>query len=301
MDAPLTPPKTPSSDGPETCGSTVRPKGNNVIRLVVDKSVFQRLCELPNPQERDSLSAEIYKRYEIVIPFALIEEVAVNWGKSGGTPLNSLMASELVRMEKYWMEDLSESSYLELIEGHRFSTPPQLNENTRRGVRSFFQSEAPEFKPFVAERKQLDQETIDQWKLAQAKIVSAGTVLNLKSNAELIQGPAVALIQAAFEIPAQKMGLLEGVFGDSFRKRHPERWDSITAAFEALTLEELLTFPIARNCVLARMIYWIGPIFVVTSNDNLRRKVVKNDKDNFADECYVAAALCCHRIITRDK
>lgn len=52
---------------------------------VLDKSVFQRIAELPS-KHRKATWDELHSRFQVVIPFVLVEEILVNRGNPEPIP-----------------------------------------------------------------------------------------------------------------------------------------------------------------------------------------------------------------------
>ena len=63
--------------------------------VIIDKSVFQTICSEPDESQRNFFWKEISSRYEIVIPFILIEEVWINLAKPGAK--NLAVVSEMAK------------------------------------------------------------------------------------------------------------------------------------------------------------------------------------------------------------
>src|SRR5258706_16110230 len=93
--------------------------------VVIDKSFFQAVCSAPKT-ERELFWKDISNRYQIVIPFILVEEVWTNLAKLGNK--NPFVVMEMVlalrEMLACWIDDETEIIFQELIQRKRIKTFP---------------------------------------------------------------------------------------------------------------------------------------------------------------------------------
>ena len=84
--------------------------------LVLDKSVFQRIAEL-TPAEREETWTKVREHFLLIVPNVLVEEILVNWGDAGATPLHvvNAMVDDVLRLHGYWLADEIDWAYHELV------------------------------------------------------------------------------------------------------------------------------------------------------------------------------------------
>jgi hypothetical protein len=113
--------------------------------VVIDKSFFQSVCSAPK-NERDLLWKEIAGRYQIIIPFILVEEIWTNLAKLGNK--NPFVIMEMVialrEMCACWIDDEVEIVFKELVQRKQIKTfPPPSQEIVTRLMAGMFYFYAP--------------------------------------------------------------------------------------------------------------------------------------------------------------
>ncbi len=269
---------------------------------VIDKSVFHELCKIPDELQQVRLWSDLQSRYQLVVPFALVEEIVVNTVKQSKPTIElSTLAAHLVRLQPCWMDDVIEASFCELVKGREFSTLPPLDDSIRARVCELGLDD-PGLAQWVAERVSVGKETLQNWRTTQDKILKTPSIPELKSRAELAGGRVMEALRAMFTTAETKEEFLHAVLGNSFKRRHPKDAAVVDRVISALTLDRLWHHKFTSACLLVRLVYWLGPAFFIRDSETSSpRKLIKNDGGNFTDEQYVISSLVCERLLTRDR
>src|SRR5258708_3284431 len=103
---------------------------------VIDRSVFQRIAELPS-QHRKATWNELHSRFQVVMPFVLVEEILVTRGNPEPIPprVAETMFREVMKMNHWWIDDEPACAFEELVEGKRTNLlKPVPNEFVQRAA-----------------------------------------------------------------------------------------------------------------------------------------------------------------------
>src|SRR5688572_10116552 len=99
---------------------------------VIDNCLFREICEEESESEREGYWSELYSRYQLVVPFVLIEEVIATVVRPGKTPaaVCERMQFQLAFLEPCWMEDVTEITFTELVEKRPLGKVPAPSDDT---------------------------------------------------------------------------------------------------------------------------------------------------------------------------
>jgi hypothetical protein len=266
-----------------------------VTSAIIDKSVFQRLCKTNN----SPLWSELLKRYQLVLPAVLVEEVLVNVLD----PRSKLLAEapemklQLERLQPCWMDDIREVAFREFVLGEKFATlPPPPNEFFK--ILFNLKSNDPELLVWLGERRKLKDETVVQWKSAQQKFQLPNGADQLPDESTFLSKVVCPFLRHILDDPKKKEDFLWTVFEKTFQ-RNSELSSEISTAIQNYSRQNLAQFQITLICLTIRLCYFLGPIFQIQNG----RKIVKteNQRNSFEDEQYVASSMLGNRLITGDE
>ncbi len=156
---------------------------------VIDKSLFQEICFEPDEARRDSFWKELFNHYEIIIPFALVEEVWTNLAKPSpdkDPAVFSEMKKKLLEMSSHWIDDVVEIVFQELIQKKQFKNIP----SPAQKVVQFLHHSDPndsDFSIWLDQTRQNKERIIRKRMEFQNSISPTGEFLTIRSGKELFQ------------------------------------------------------------------------------------------------------------------
>jgi hypothetical protein len=267
-----------------------------VTSAIIDKSVFQRLCQTNN----SPLWNELSNRYQLVLPLVLVEEVLVNILDPGSKPMLEAaeMQLQLQRLQPCWLEDIHEIAFREFVLGEKLATLPPPSDEFLKKLFSL-KSDDSELQVWLGERRKLKRETVAQWKDAQQKMQPANGPVQIPDECAFLR----EVVYPSFFIrildnPENKEIFLRAVFKKTFQ-RNPDHSNGIAAAIQNYGRQNFAKFHITFICLIVRLYYFLGPTVQTASG----RKIIKsgNQINNVEDSFYVAASLLGDRLITGDE
>jgi hypothetical protein len=281
---------------------------NETISAVIDKSFFQMICSHEVEEQREDFWQELFKRYQIIVPFILLEEVMVNFVK----PVNrkeqlvaERMGGMLEQLKPCWMDEEIEIAYRELVLKSPVTTLPPLSQEFA-DVMSNLSPDDPDMVKWVERRAVIGKQISANRARYQAKLLAEGDFGVIQRKEDFLGNVIKGEFNKMLKNPKSKMEMLEIILGNAFRQRHSERSTEITAAFERYTFITSNNYPVTTGCILARLTYNLAPLFKIGRNgDRSLPKILgrnaKEQRNNLADEKYVASGLMCDRVITCDR
>jgi hypothetical protein len=271
--------------------------------VILDKSFLQELCLLPEPK-RSSFLTRLEGKVQFIFPPILIEEVLASArGLQPPYPAEILAMGRVIYSgSKFWMEDIYEIVFRELVLGEQFTGPniliPMVSAEYRKRVCEI-SLQNPETTKWMDERKASLKKTKMQWRQGHAEYRNYKPV-SYTDDAQLFES-----LRQHFALclsnDALRNEFLENVFGDRFRQRHPEEKMAVTSAFQSYTGKSFSRYLVTTMLLFVRHIYWVGAVSPIGQNANTRANYLAMDADNFADADYVASAQLCNQLLTRDE
>jgi hypothetical protein len=294
--------------------------GRNVKTAVIDKSVYQRIAELPSAERRE-IWEKLSTKFQIVVPFVLVEEVMVNLGQPGPIPRPHIetMFKELIERGGCWMDDEPGWIFEELVQGNRsqrFKTVPMEFlervlevDPTQPDYQEFLTNRKNEADSALNERLSL-QERAGRWIISQDPsgrnwfLDREGRVFCiLPTLRDFVRVFIVDLFREADKKPLGWFELLEPL-GHRMRTRFPQAAERIDRTLRNVTFEQLRRCPVTFSCLLAKAIYLWAPIVRLGENPTHSKPIIgrtrKAQRGNIHDERYIAAARLCGTLLTRD-
>jgi hypothetical protein len=270
---------------------------------VIDKSLFQEICERPRAEISAYLKV-IFQKYQPVVPMVLLEEILVNVASQPNpSPTVERMAERMVALSPYWLDDAYEIAFRELILEEKMSHLPQPCQEFIDRLLTL-KKRNPELNKWVIQRRSEKEDTVKERMAGQNKMISQGYFKEVDNEVGLCKSMA-ATIRHILDDTQKKTELLETVFGDCFRSRHPEAIAEIDRAFRDYSGDTFAKFPLTLNCIVARLFYVFCPLVKirVPEGNGLKKILGRKKQDqlnNLEDEQYVIAAMMCDRLLTRD-
>lgn len=271
--------------------------------VILDKSFLQELCLLPAPKCSNFLT-QLEGKVQFVFPPILIEEVLASArGMQPPYPAEILAMGRVIYSgSKFWMEDIYEVAFRELVCGEQFIGPnliiPMAPAEYKKRV-SEISLQNPETTKWMDERKASLKATRKQWRQGHAEYRNYKPV-SYTDDAQLFES-----LRRHFALclsnDALRNEFLENVFGDRFRLRHLAEKKAIASAFQSYTEKSFAQYPVTTMLLFVRHIYWLGAVSPVGENAKTRANFLAMDADNFADADYVASAQLCDQLLTRDE
>jgi hypothetical protein len=275
--------------------------------VIIDKSVFQTICSEPDESQRNFFWKEISSRYEIVIPFILIEEVWINLAKPGAKNLAvvSEMAKTLSEMSSCWIDDEIEIVFRELVQRKRLKILPKPNQKNVESLRQLNPND-PVLSKFLDQRRQIKERIIRERIQFQNSILPVGKFLTVKTRRELFQGYVKPLFTQILSTTQGSKGILEKLLGWQFRNRRPNFKRRIEKAFLSYSQETFRQYPATYYYLTTDMFYSYAPLCRLQKNSKATpQKIIgrklSEQRNNLEDQKYVMAARMCKRLLTRDE
>jgi hypothetical protein len=276
-----------------------------VLSLVLDKSGFQRLAEQPD-QEQVRLWNHLHAHYQVVIPTILMEEVIVNVADPGPLPpvVVQEMMKSLLRLLQCWMDDVFEIAFREMVEEQQMTKLPPFPADFVKRVRTLA-PDNPELLKWANERKSNRDSTVQTRMDAQDKLLPRSERREMADEKEFwirLKNQFLKVLQH----PENRRELLEVVFGETFRTRHPDRVSAVNDAFARFTHETFTRYYVTLSILMVRLAFMYAPLvhFKNGPSRSVRRFIgrsVSDQRNNAADEQYIVAAMICSRLLTRDE
>lgn len=271
---------------------------------LIDKSLLQAICEL-DPIAAEAIWKELVKRYQLVVPFILVEEVWVNYGNPGlkDPKVIRSMVETLLRFSSTWIDEELEFAFDELIikNGPLDKFKPFPHEMLAWLVDLDPRDLA--LSQWLDMRRSENQRIIRERISEQNSILPPGKFMKAENSEHVFRGILVPKFREIIDDPARRQTLMDKFFGQRFRKRHPDMLPQIDPALRNYTTGTFMRYPFTLHCLMANMLYFYGPLMRVKDGKGYRailRRSKKAQFGNLADESYNACALACDFLLTRD-
>jgi|GEM_PF-981606 len=270
---------------------------------VIDKSVFQRVCEEP-AAERERYFNALLARYQLIVPAVLIEEVLVNLVEPGDKDPLAIeeMVAKLIELRSCWMDDVHEIAFRELVNKEVITKFPAPSDEFLEGLFSLKRND-PELLNSIEKRKADKKEDVGQWKLGQLKLTPNTQLKKVDSGKSFFGRIILPVFARNMDDSAMRRELLDEILGKPFRRLHPDSGKKIDEAFGQYNSQSFTRFPRTHDCLIARLCYYLAPTAIIVSPTEPRgRKIIKGGEqtNSVQDEHYVIAALMCDRLLTGD-
>lgn len=247
----------------------------NKPTVVIDKSFFQSVCST-SKTERELIWKEISSRYQIVIPFILVEEVWTNLAKLGRkNPFVVMeMAVALRKMLSCWIDDEIGIIFKELVQRKRIKTfPPPPPEIITRLWNT--KPSDPALSRWLDEKRQLKDQMLREQIRLQDSILPSGKFLTIKDEADLFAQYVRKVFMEILDENGGAKKLLEKLFGFSFRQRHPNFNRRIEKAFLSYSKANFTHYPVTLSYIMTSMYYFYAPLCRVQPSPNtVPRKII---------------------------
>jgi hypothetical protein len=276
------------------------------LTAVIDKSLFHEICELSHSEKSDAWRL-LLDKYQIIVPFVLLEEILVNAINPGVKSRQSIeaMVADITQLRHCWMDDILEYAFCELVRKQpieKFIAPP--DEFQQRILTLKFDD--PLVVRWAEERKADRKVTAQRWKRVQQAIAPKSGFHVVKSEREFFDRVVRPEFVRILKDPSQKLEYLETVLGERFRIRHPESIKEIDTAFADYNEHNFGSFQTTLACLVLRLAYILAPAVRIQRSPGLATEIILNPKtynqlNNATDEQYVICAQLCARLLTMDQ
>lgn len=250
-------------------------------------------------------------RFRIVVPWILVEEVWTNYGSPGSKDAGvvQIMVDQLKTLQSYWIDEELNLIFEELILQKR--TPRHLARPSDTLVRALLDLAPgePKFREFLARLKVEKEENVRKRIEAQNELEGTLNAVGLPTKVTSEQDFFLNVIRprhaAVYCDESHRMSLLNRLFGDQLAKRYPHYSRRIRRAIRALDKMNAFRFCITSNCILAKLLYIYAPLYRIDDGSRDGKPILRRGKSdqrgNVGDERFVANALMCDALITRDE
>jgi hypothetical protein len=274
---------------------------------VIDKSLFQEICSEPDETQRSFFWNELFNRYQIVIPFVLVEEVWTNFAKPGTKdPAIVLeMVETLLEMSSCWIDDEVDIVFKELIQKKRLKILPPPARKVVELLRRLNPNDAVFF-AWLDQRRQIKERLIRERAKFQNLILPPGKFLTIKSEKELFQEYVWKLFTEILDSKDGGRNILEKLLGWQFHNRHPNFKRRIEKEFSNYTKDNFKQYPATFYYLTTDIFYFYTPLCRILDPQNpaskkILRRGFKEQLNNPEDQKYVVSARMCERLLTRDE
>jgi hypothetical protein len=276
------------------------------LSAVIDKSLLQAICSEGEPQ-RVELWRELLSRYQIVIPFVLVEEVWTNLACPRLKKLSVIqeMVRALAAMTSCWIEEEMEIVFGELVQNKRRKRLPAAPKAIVKRVLALTANE-PGLLEWLDQAEKTRKQAIADRVKSQRDILGEGKFVVIKNEGELFERYVREQFLEIVASPSRKIVLMEKVFGRTFRQRHSNFKRRIEKAFTSYSRATFKHYPITLSYLMAEMFYFYAPLCRIQPKSGLTpRKIIGSKRaeqiNNIQDQKYVAGALICDRLLTCDE
>jgi hypothetical protein len=284
---------------------------------VIDKSFFQRICERPS-SERRQIFSELQRRFRLVVPSALVDEVLINRGDPGRTNprVVETMLRELGKLKSYWVDEEINWIYAELITGLSTKLKPASLEFFKN-VCSGVSPKCPRYQDFISSRKALVKLGIGETVATQNQ---AAELFRSKPDEDWRQddlGRYYCVVADAKEfyrificpgarVREENPCLWKETLGSMFeqmRQRFPHDVAAIDEALSLLTSKRVSECQVLWSTVVTRQFYFWAPLVKIrkASSKYILSRSEKSQFGNSMDQRYLAMSLLCDALITKDE
>ncbi len=281
----------------------------NKPTTILDKSVVHSICKLEGA-DRARLWSEISARFDLIIPRVLVEEVWINFGQPGNKDpiVVRAMVDKLKELAPKWIEEELNLIFDELVVAK--ATPSNFKTPEPRTVDLILRLSPghSEFEQFLTQRERYREEEVGKRLVVQnefkADFASDGLTIKVPSEQELFEVVKTRFNDILDNQP-YRLARLDKLFGKTLGERNPGWTKRIRRGIRNFNRHSYSRFKITSALILAKLVYIYGPILRVEDGTGTGRAILRSKKSaqigNQGDERYVASALMCQALITRDE
>jgi hypothetical protein len=204
------------------------------------------------------------------------------------------MVRRIREIHPFWMDDVFEISYRELVLGESLDLMPWLSEECQRFLLGFEPAD-PNCIAWVAERRRTREEQINKRLQWQRSKVRPGQFFLERDERTFFRQITNLLLQQLSQ-PASRADLMETFLRVVFVQRHSENEDGIRAALSKVNESNVNTREFSRNYLIATLVYLVGPITKTIADPNKKQQPLKvlarqKQRKNLEDQEYVTSAF----------
>jgi hypothetical protein len=281
---------------------------NATKSAIPDNSFLSRVFSHDEAKKREGFLSELLKRYSIVVPLILVEEVVIGLARPKNPArahVARIVAEFLACHSASWIEDDVEIVFQELVLRRPICHFPPLPKELMEKIGELSPN-APDLVAWVESLGKRKHDTVFKKRDFQNGLVPEGSESCFECPAAFMKESIYPFFQVTMRDASAKREMLEAYFGIFFRRRHPDQADKIDSAFESYGLDTLERFPFTTAWLIVHFTYMRAPLVKVGA-ERQRRSLPcligrgKAQINNDSDEKYVIAAMMCDRILTCDE
>lgn len=271
---------------------------------LIDKNVLESLSHLP-AHERDPILNALLNNYQVLIPAVLVEEVWTNYLNPRETTdpnVVKVMRDMVLALRDCWLVDEWELMFEELVKHKktlpRFVMMPAEKVDEMAGLHP----NTPLIQEWLTNREAIKRLISEERINRQKQIEPSGNFVLVKSERSFLR----QAIKPWFDfLKDRKKGAdyLHRFAGERMTKRNRGYGKRIKRAIRTF-VNDPFRFRVTLNCVLSDLFYDYAPVYRVIDGTQHGRAFIRrgksSQKNNYDDQRYVACALLCDRIVTRD-
>jgi hypothetical protein len=286
----------------------IRRMPNATKSAIPDNSFLSRVFSHDEAEEREGFLGELLRRYSIVVPVILIEEVVIGLARPKNPArahVAQIVAEFLASHSASWIDDDVEIVFQELVLRQPIGRFPPLPKELIERIGNL-SPKAPDLVAWVENLGKRKHDTVLKKRDFQNELVPEGRESCFDSPAAFMKASIYPSFQVILRDASARREMLETYFGIFFRRRHPDQCDKIDSAFESYRLDTLGRFPFTTAWLIAHFTYMRAPLVKIGA-ERQRRSLPcligrgKAQFNNDSDEKYVIAAMMCDRILTCDE
>jgi len=273
---------------------------------VIDKSLLHEICKQPE-KERDRCFELLLKRYALVIPAVLVEEVWVEWSHPDRKrePFAENLVHCLLELRNTWIAEPIEIAFQELVNHQPISMLPKPSPQLLGSFDSLDNCD-PELVRWMTERR-LSRERHVENRVAQQQRRSIDIRdVTFERPGQVLRQVVLPQIEGILRDREERAKLLDGLLGQGFRATHPEASSEIEVGLARFQAETMHQYRVTQDLIATAMAYFYSPLCQIRDPNTFQtRSLVKPSKkaqrNSLADERYVQSALLTGGLLTRDR
>jgi hypothetical protein len=264
---------------------------------VIDKSLLEQLCSKNNPH--DESLRRISEQYELVFPWILFAEVALNVGNpgNGGKEKTIFKMWEVLRRNRTTAADeVYEAAYRELVLRQTGRSIFEMS-SERLDRLLEFEMNNPDLSQFGHFNRDMHNLAFDEREQAYQE---HGSLL-FPNERDFVAESLNGFVKRILPDAVLRERFLSGVLGKLLEQRYPLCKYKIRAALSNYNVTTYTKFPLTYTLLNLRRIYWRGPVVLVGESKESGKPFLRKDRNSFSDEEYVVTAVQFDRLLTMDK
>jgi hypothetical protein len=273
---------------------------------VVDYSLFNPLCAQSELVQTE-LWSETTRRYQLVIPFTLVEEIWKDIVFPDGKDTTAIRSATtaMYAMHKWWIDDPLSIAFKELVLGEAITEFPPPPKHIKDAL-WVLDNEDPKLIEYLKDRRLQKEKRTKEIIAEQDALLPPGAFCFVESKKAFFDKCIRDKFAEMVADPKRAKKLLEKVIGRDFRIRYPGCDEKIDLAFAKYNDQTFINYPMTLHYIMADMYYFYAPLMRIgkKGQPDARKIIGRSFHDqinNVEDEKYVISGLMCSRVLTCDR